>query len=176
MEEVSKYYHTGKPCKRGHLAARLISTKACIECIPFLRKRWRAANLQAHRDHNLKYAKKNPEKVAARWRAWRDKNSEHWKAWLKENRKAERIAAKRSADAARRRASRRQACPSWISRKELDLIYREARAETKRTGVLHHVDHIVPLVHDLVCGLHVPWNLQVLVATENLKKSNRHQT
>ena len=40
------------------------------------------------------------------------------------------------------------------------------------TGVVHHVDHEMPLVHPLVSGLHVPANLQVIPGSMNRKKSN----
>lgn len=38
------------------------------------------------------------------------------------------------------------------------------------TGIKHHVDHVIPLSKS---GLHVPWNLEVLTATQNLQKGKR---
>lgn len=52
-------------------------------------------------------------------------------------------------------------------------IYRTAEKLTQDTGVMYHVDHIIPINSPLVCGLHTDANLQILTAEENMKKSNR---
>ncbi len=80
------------------------------------------------------------------------------------------------ANAAKRRAAKKQASPNWLSNEDKWLIkeiYETAALRTKLTKVDWHVDHIVPLKHDSVCGLHVPWNLQVITASENISKHNR---
>jgi 5-methylcytosine-specific restriction endonuclease McrA len=71
---------------------------------------------------------------------------------------------------------RGQRKPTWLSAEQklqIAAVYASASDLTELTGVVHHVDHIVPLRGELVSGLHVPWNLQVLTAHENCSKSNR---
>lgn len=71
--------------------------------------------------------------------------------------------------------------PAWLTDEQLEAItalYWESARLTEETGERHQVDHIVPRrgVNEdgqhIVSGLHVPWNLQVLTATENRAKSN----
>ncbi len=74
--------------------------------------------------------------------------------------------------ACKRRASQKNAIPAWYDDEAVRQIYLEARKITSATGIPHHVDHIVPLQHEAVCGLHVQSNLRVMVGIENIKKSN----
>ena len=72
-----------------------------------------------------------------------------------------------------RRARKLQAMPPWLSNiqlAQLEEFYEVARAVTTQTGVAHDVDHIHPLNGDVFCGLHVPWNLQVMTREENARK------
>ena len=49
-------------------------------------------------------------------------------------------------------------------------IYKRSRSLSEETGIEHHVDHIKPLAAG---GRHHPKNLQILTATENLKKGSK---
>lgn len=90
-------------------------------------------------------------------------NKCYQKRYSKENRGAFR------ATVARRRASKIKATPSWLN--PTDFIIIKHLYDSCPEG--YHVDHIVPLRGKTVCGLHVPWNLRVIPAEENLSKGNR---
>lgn len=80
--------------------------------------------------------------------------------WIRNNKRAKYIAAVLLS------------APPWVDRKALFAMHEAAQAMTKASGVLHVLDHIVPLNHPRVCGLTVPWNLQILTWRQNAAKSN----
>lgn len=136
---------------------------------------WRKRNPERVKCTRTKWDLANPEKVKAsrkRTKAkHRAKNAEYTRLWCKRN--PERMRHLRAGRSARDRAIKLQAQPKWLSPEQLLEIrayYRQAVATTKATGIDHAVDHIVPLCGANVCGLHVPWNLQVLTRLENCQK------
>lgn len=60
----------------------------------------------------------------------------------------------------------------WADFVEIRKVYREADRLSLATGVKHNVDHIVPLNHPRVCGLHVHFNMRAIPAGPNMAKSN----
>lgn len=72
-------------------------------------------------------------------------------------------------------ARKRKATPPWLSkehRRQIKDTHLFRKSLTLSTGVQHRVDHIVPFGNPYVCGLHVPWNLQVIPKTGNASKHN----
>jgi len=120
-------------------------------------KKWRAEN----RDKIIAY-RRDPENLK--------KANERSKAWQKCNK------GKVRARNRMRKKHVKEATPPWINRELRQWIYSFYETATileDTEGIKYHVDHIVPLVNDRVCGLHVPWNLRVIPASENLKKGNK---
>ena len=92
------------------------------------------------------------------------------RAWRKSN--PDKVNALR----AKRRASKLQRTPKWLTKEQLTKIeefYTVANELSWLSEDGLHVDHIVPLQGENVSGLHVPWNLQVVPAKLNLSKGNK---
>lgn len=175
----AKYYFTGEPCKHGHIAPR--KTKgACVECLKVEWAKGNETRAEYFREYNKsdagqkakrEYYEKNRAAVIAR--AANRPVDERYRAKLRY--KQDNPDLYKELVSLRRRRFR-QATPKWLTsedRLEIRLKYRLAIELTRRTGVRHAVDHITPLLGETVCGLHVPWNLEVLTQEENLRKSNK---
>jgi 5-methylcytosine-specific restriction endonuclease McrA len=174
----ASHYFTGEPCKHGHIAPR--KTKgACIEC---LKVEWAQGN-EARAEYFREYNRR--EDVKDRKNEWYQENRaqviqaaatrpaqvkrEYRNAW-KETHKVQ-----IRADTKARRRKHRDATPLWLTRKqksELRQLYQIAITMTQTTGEQYVVDHIYPLRSEVVCGLHVPWNLRIITQQQNLQKSN----
>jgi len=160
-------------------ACEVARTKAWREANPKKRSAYGKAYREANKDkisaYDKAYYEANREKAAARNRAWyeanKDKIAAYDKAWQEANK--DKVAAKD----AKRHAAKLKRTPPWLTQEHHDQItsiYAERVRLTQETGVVHHVDHILPLQGKNVCGLHVPWNLRVIPAEDNLRKSNKH--
>jgi predicted amidophosphoribosyltransferase len=171
----AKYYFTGTPCTRGHIALR--KTKgSCVEC---MKEDWVIDNArragqpksEAAKEAGRRYYEKNKEVVKARAAARPSNEVRQYKTKYKEQ-NPELYKALVSVRKRRHRA----ATPPWVTAEqklEMRNLYLQAQQLTKITGERYVVDHIVPLISDEVCGLHVPWNLRVITQEDNLKKSNK---
>lgn len=75
--------------------------------------------------------------------------------------------------------ARRQAeydkTPYWADKTSVASIYAQCKLMNSKNGKkTWAVDHIIPLNHPLVCGLHIASNLRIISYLDNQKKSNNH--
>jgi 5-methylcytosine-specific restriction endonuclease McrA len=127
-------------------------------------------------EHKKKYNELNKHNISQKKKIYRENNQEYFREYYENYYKLN--ASVYVARANKRRAAKLKALPKWLTKEELEQIkelYEIARMFKLYTGEEYHVDHIVPLQGENVCGLHVPWNLQVIPAKENLSKSNKLQ-
>lgn len=154
----------------------------CKQCWNKKTKKWQLNNIEKVRGYVRKSCKKaydeNPEKFKEKSKQKRINNPAKAREIVNKSYKKayylryEQERSRLNALSAQRRA----ATPAWLSaieKAQIQEFYDVAKAKNTQTGILHHVDHIIPVNGKDCCGLHVPWNLQILTATENCAKKNK---
>lgn len=173
-----------KPCEREYMAAYRVANKdrllaarrshyeANKQAYKDQARAWKAAHPDVMRELSRRYYAKNREQEQRRLAEWEQRNQERRreakKQWRIDNH------AKLAAQCRARQARKLCATPKWADRALIEVEYALAMWCSKVMGEPYHVDHIIPLQGELVCGLHVHNNLQVIPQVANLSKGNRH--
>ena len=145
-------------------------------------KKYREANKASKFDYNKKYYYSNQEKLRLASLKYYNNNKEKRLCYNREYQSINKdeIYRKRKnyfkIKAAERRALKLKATPEWLTKEHKEQIKIEYELAAWCSLVMkenYEVDHIIPLKGKTVCGLHVPWNLQVITAKDNKVKNNR---
>ncbi len=183
-------YPTCTPCINADRRAKYIASSAKILD---RNEKWRQANPEKLRMSVRKSYIENRNDRLRRNADWRHRNPDAYKACAKEwaannpdRTKAAQIRyrAKGLHNAANgtRRAAMRNAVPKWLTESQaenIDLYYSLAKSMAMFDGQKYDVDHIEPLTgkdssgQHISCGLHVPWNLQIMEHRSNCAKGCR---
>jgi len=177
--ETEFFKYSGRPGVRP--SCKVCMTKAKAPCKPETKRAYLERTAARRSEWQKEYYANNREACALRVKRAIAKNFESFRQyrdkWRKENK--DRLVELARMDRARnpgryreykakRRAALLRAIPPWANLDEIRQLYEEA---AKMSEV--HVDHIVPLISPIVCGLHCSANLQIIGASENCSKGNR---
>jgi post-segregation antitoxin (ccd killing protein) len=140
---------------------------------------------QKRREYYARLKAENPNLSAEIYARYRESSLEHsrlaYQANAEERKAKQRLWSKTNRGIAnalgrRYKLKKAKATPLWLTPEQIynmQCTYKVAAQLSETSSQKWHVDHIVPIRGKDVCGLHVPWNLQLLPAKMNMQKGNR---
>ena len=150
-----KVYTSDKACVHCGSFEKYVSNYSCVDC----------QKKKLYNDDLMK-PYRTAEKQKEKLKNWRKNNYDKYQQqWLDPDKKPQ-----RNARAAKRRASKRNQTPVDSDLDLIRKIYEDCKQISDSTGVLHEVDHIIPIAKG---GLHHQDNLQIITKTENRQKGSR---
>ena len=179
-----RFYFTGKPCSRGHIALRFTSCCSCVTCVEQSSERWRNLNRERENERMRRHRAANPAATAASCAAWRQRNPhiflQSYSTWRANNLEKARAAVRRwqtanreavlaNAHAYRGRAVKAEGsfCADDVARIFSQQRGRCAYCRTQFRDNNFQIDHIISLAAG---GMNWPRNLQLLCRSCNAKK------
>ncbi len=125
-------------------------------------------NLQKTRDTEKRYREKNRAKIAARKKHDRASGKVlKWKQGFIANHGEDAWKARCVAYTQKRNAIKLSAMTPTTDLNKIKALYQECKAVQQRTGIKHHVDHIIPLS---IGGAHHQNNLRIIEQSVNNSK------
>jgi hypothetical protein len=183
--EKAKANRAANPDSRKAEHARNRERKGFMTWVQYTVKRNENPKSRADvcRDSNIKhkdrltayrkeYEKANKERIAAVRAARLIERREVKRLWRKNN------LGLVLADCAKRRAAKLKRTPKWLTpfdKLKIECLYQLASMRNRESDRKWHVDHIIPLQGAFVSGLHVPDNLRVILAIDNMRKNNQYE-
>lgn len=155
-----KFYFTGRPCKRGHVAERYVSSKGCADCV---------------QENNRNYLPRRTNDGYKIWQRIRLQNS------INRRIKSAERSKNRASQERRNRRARKRAAEGSHTADDIQNIFEAQNgkcavcfiplSKTRQPGYrVYHVDHMLPLSRG---GSNWPSNLQLLCYKDNCSKGAR---
>ena len=172
IKEIDQFY-ARKSSKTGF-------RNDCKDCSKNRVKNWTEANKSKVRKYKADYYEENKEQININVEIYRKNNIETIRKkdrlrMQKRCRKSENLRLRKYRQKYPERVNALSA--EYRRKKKISKLYKEFKFDIREIYQNcpedHQVDHIIPITHKNVCGLHVPWNLQYLTCEENKKKGNK---